>query len=275
MKNKKRSIAVLTALACLMSGSSLVYADGAEDVAAFLNAGYDRKRATVYDGTSTETGFQMMGKTFYQGVVLDDGYILSLWSSDIPKSYISFNVEEYNSIIFTLGHIDGEEGYDAYLDIYLDDVLVYRIDCGTSMSLTRYYFDTNGAGSVRFYLDDKDELNGHDSHYGLGNIVLNRDLTAVPENAYPNYLKIIELDKSEFGDLNEDDVVDSVDASLLLAAAAAVGSGNESGLTEQLEIYADLDDSGAFDANDASTILQYAAESGTGYEGGIDDFLKR
>ncbi len=75
------------------------------------------------------------------------------------------------------------------------------------------------------------------------------------------------------GDINADGAVDATDASAILIAAAAVGSGAESGLTAEQETNADVNGDGGFDATDAAFVLQYAAATGTGYTGTLADFM--
>lgn len=75
------------------------------------------------------------------------------------------------------------------------------------------------------------------------------------------------------GDLNGDHSVDAADAAKLLIAAAAVGTGNPSGLTETQEAAADLNGDAAFDAVDASQILNYAAYVGSGGTASLESFL--
>jgi|GEM_PF-1648168 len=75
------------------------------------------------------------------------------------------------------------------------------------------------------------------------------------------------------GDTNSDNAVNASDAAQLLIAAAAIGSGRESGLTAAQEQSADVDKNGKFDASDAALILQYAAAVGSGFEGTMEDFL--
>ncbi len=75
------------------------------------------------------------------------------------------------------------------------------------------------------------------------------------------------------GDTNSDNAVNASDAAQLLIAAAAIGSGRESGLTAAQEQNADVDKNGKFDASDAALILQYAAAVGSGFEGTMEDFL--
>ncbi len=66
------------------------------------------------------------------------------------------------------------------------------------------------------------------------------------------------------GDLNGDRLADARDAAMILAAAAAVGVGMESGLTAAQEAAADANGDGVFNAEDAAYILQYGAEVGSG-----------
>lgn len=80
-------------------------------------------------------------------------------------------------------------------------------------------------------------------------------------------------DSAVLGDVNGDASADAMDAACILTAAAAVGSGNASGLTAEQEANADVNASGAFDAADAAIILQYAAAVGSGYEGTLSDYL--
>lgn len=74
-------------------------------------------------------------------------------------------------------------------------------------------------------------------------------------------------------DLDNDKKINASDAAILLTAAAAAGTGAETGLTDAQIAAADLNADGAFDAKDAAIILQYAAYTGTGGTDSIQDFL--
>lgn len=78
---------------------------------------------------------------------------------------------------------------------------------------------------------------------------------------------------SALGDVNGDGAVDSLDAAEVLVAAAAMGSGGESGLTDAQMAAADCNGDGAVDALDAAEILRYAAAVGSGFEGTMEDFV--
>ena len=72
-----------------------------EIVAEFLNSGFNNSNVNIYDGTAENKSFNMMGRTFAQGLKFDD-------EGSPYYGTISFNVENIDSISFTLGHIDVE-----------------------------------------------------------------------------------------------------------------------------------------------------------------------
>lgn len=76
------------------------------------------------------------------------------------------------------------------------------------------------------------------------------------------------------GDLNGDNEVNASDAAMVLTAAASVGAGDVSGLTEEQELSADLNKDGGFNAVDAAQILTYAAYRGSGGTADLDAFLR-
>lgn len=82
-----------------------------------------------------------------------------------------------------------------------------------------------------------------------------------------------ELTAQSVGDMNADAVVNSTDAAELLIAAAAAGSGTDTGLTAVQKYAADVNKDGTLDAVDASLILRYAAAVGTGSTQTMDEFL--
>lgn len=87
------------------------------------------------------------------------------------------------------------------------------------------------------------------------------------------YFNLVLKDAVLLGDVNADKLVNAADAAIVLSAAAAVGSGNSSGLTAVQETAADVNADGIFNALDASLILQYAAYVGTGGTMSLEEFL--
>ena len=77
-------------------------------------------------------------------------------------------------------------------------------------------------------------------------------------------VNVIQAASNTLGDANRDGKCDASDAAMVLVAAAAVGAGNESGLTAEQEADMDVDFDGDFDAADAAIILTYAAYIGSG-----------
>ena len=77
----------------------------------------------------------------------------------------------------------------------------------------------------------------------------------------------------ETGDLDKDESVNAVDAAQLLAAAAAEGSGSDSGFVNGQRYAADVNGDGELNALDATLILQYAAYTGAGGELSFEEYL--
>ncbi|MBR3901993.1 MAG: leucine-rich repeat domain-containing protein, partial [Ruminococcus sp.] len=76
------------------------------------------------------------------------------------------------------------------------------------------------------------------------------------------------------GDINGNNIVDSSDASNVLAVYALVSTGKESGLTAEQKTAADVNGDGKYDSIDASLILAYYSHIQTGGTGTIEDYLK-
>ena len=77
------------------------------------------------------------------------------------------------------------------------------------------------------------------------------------------------------GDLNGDTVVNASDAAQILIAAAAIGAGNDPGLTDAQKTVADVNADGSINASDAAVVLIYAAAVGAGdSDAKITDFVQ-
>ncbi len=76
------------------------------------------------------------------------------------------------------------------------------------------------------------------------------------------------------GDVNVDAAVDAADASELLIAAAASGSGASSGLNNGQKSAADVDADKAYNATDAALILEYAAYAGSGGTLTLEEYFR-
>lgn len=75
--------------------------------------------------------------------------------------------------------------------------------------------------------------------------------------------------------MNDDGEVNSVDASMILVAAALAGLDQDNGLTPEQERRADVDGSGNVNAVDASIVLVYASNAGLGGDVKLEDFIPK
>ena len=85
-----------------------------KNVSNLLERRFNSSNISVYSGTSRNTGFNMNGRTYYQGVIFNTSIIDSY-------SAVSFNVENLSKLSWTIGHVDGEENSKATMKVYIDD----------------------------------------------------------------------------------------------------------------------------------------------------------
>ena len=147
-------------------------------------------------------------------------------------------IEEYNETI---------EGLNSKIDtlqLKIDDMtgdIVKVGQCGDDI----YYV---------LYSDGKLLLRGTGEMYDYG--------TAIP------------ISDCQYPDIDGDGRVTASDSSLILAAAANIGSGRESGLTPEQELLADVNRDGKINAIDASLVLNFAASVGAGnYQGSLEGWI--
>ncbi len=125
-------------------------------------------------------------------------------------------------------------------------------------ALTDVYFaDTEAKWNTIEIRDNNDALLNATKHFGTSGTP---DTPEIPDSA-------------SLGDINGDGAVDASDAARILMAAAALGSGADSGFTDAQKANADLNKDGVFDSIDASLILQYAAYTGSGGTMSLTDYL--
>ena len=77
----------------------------------------------------------------------------------------------------------------------------------------------------------------------------------------------------ELGDVNGDGTVNAKDATMILIAAAKIGTGNPTGMTAEQESAADVNADGNINAKDATIVLRYAAAIGAGKNVTIADLV--
>ena len=141
---------------------------------------------------------------------------------------LNAQIEEYNETI------DGLNNKIDNLQLQIDDMTgdILKVgQCGDDI----YYV---------LYSDGKLLLRGTGEMYDYG--------TAIP------------ISDCHYPDIDGDGRVSAADASSILAAAANLGTGRESGLTPEQEVLADVNRDGSINAVDASLVLSFAADLGVG-----------
>ena len=250
-----------------MEPTSPVYENGAE----LIKAEYDNYRDKSYDGSNSFNYFMMNAKEYYQGIIIGSNNYQDGGS-------MSFNVENVDSFTFTLGKVDNVGSKDIVLHIMKDGQEFYALPVSAATGTQEYIIDTTETSVLRFYYTESN------TQYAMANIALNGDYSEFTDGTYDfeqkvytDPSKIISIDDlanpNFLGDVNLDGEVNALDASEVLVAAALVGSGVDSGLTDQQKTLADVNFDETFNASDAAYILQFAAAKGSGYKGTSNEFF--
>lgn len=136
---------------------------------------FDNYSCSVYSGISKAESYNMMGRTYYEGVVLSGDY-------SGYNSSIRMNVEDIDSISWTVGHLDNSGYGNATMNVYLDEVLIDKIDVKWSMLPTLKTYDVKDGTVLRVAVVDRDA----GSKYGLGDIKADTRKTAT-DHAVPTF----------------------------------------------------------------------------------------
>ncbi len=75
------------------------------------------------------------------------------------------------------------------------------------------------------------------------------------------------------GDVTGDGIANAKDATIILIAAARLGTGDATEFTDEQAVSADVNSDGAINAKDATVVLRYAAAVGTGSAGKLTDYI--
>ncbi len=145
----------------------------------------------------------------------------------------------------------------------LKSVTIKNPDCEIDDA---YYTFSNGFDST---IDEHYYFNG--TIYGYENSTAQ----AYAEKYNRNFVSLGEYVEIEtiLGDIDGDGVINSSDASNVLAAYALIATGGDSPFTDEQMKAADVNKDGAVDSSDASSILAYYAYTATGGTGTLEEFL--
>ncbi|WP_294754221.1 dockerin type I domain-containing protein [uncultured Ruminococcus sp.] len=148
-----------------------------KNVSNLLENRFNSDSISVYSGTSRNSGFNMNGRTYYQGIIFNTSVIDSY-------SSVSFNVENLSKLSWTLGHVDGEENSKATMKVYIDDDEQSDTRAlSWNMELEEYELDIpEGSKVVRI------EVPSSSVKYAIADIKAD-SLDAGEEHIVPKYIK--------------------------------------------------------------------------------------
>ncbi|MBP0972923.1 MAG: leucine-rich repeat protein [Oscillospiraceae bacterium] len=233
------------------------------------------------------------------------------WQTKLKdKTLDEVGYEFYDGVLYISANDHATTGYDAYT--FHDGKIIHLYSCTENdelkppISLDQYSEETDVSMQTTFTLKDgllvPDYARKCDYKADLAkryaytsNITVNADGTfdyhwedPVAEEDYTRYhaykkLKLTPLSEhaeqptaNALGDLDNDGIVNASDAAKVLIAAAAMGAGEASGLTDAQMTAADVNGDGTVNASDAAIILIYAAAVGAGdTDAKITDFVKK
>lgn len=117
-----------------------------------------------------------------------------------------------------------------------------------------------------------------DIYYSSGTLgTFNRTIYSYSGSTVQKYAKAYNLKYQSFYDINNDDIIDAVDASLVLGEyaylLADLAEERKSELTSSQQRVCDINGDGLVDASDATAILVYYAENSTGNLLDFKDFI--
>ncbi len=230
---------------------------------------------TLYEIPLCDESVQMI--TYYWNMVCVDGRVNGL----LDAAEISY--EELPDIL--------QNGTPAYFTYFIEDtgihaVVAYGIEQGEWMYNDTVYtgrflaYDNNLIDSTddghMYFTDGFEEI--YIPYWGNQEKRVSFSTGVVIDPLYfPYSLNMGKGYASTYvlGDLNTDNTIDAADAAVILTAAAASGSGTDTGLNNGYKSAADVNDDGVFDATDAAKVLEYAAYAGSGGELEFEEYLSQ
>lgn len=124
-----------------------------------INRGYSK----IYDGTDHKSYMTISGQNITQGIYLygdqdDPGY--AIWNTNF----------QYQSMTFTVGHIDGKKDRNAAVDVYLDGVLSKSYTVGWDQYPQTFTVPLNRAANVKIEITNSEGYSWDAVDYGIYNI---------------------------------------------------------------------------------------------------------
>ena len=116
----------------------------------------------IFDGSNSEKYMTVSGKDITEGVFLQDNNgeaAYSLWNTDL----------KYNTMTFTVGHVDGTYEDDSTLEVYLDGELSTSYDLKWDGAPQTISLPLNRAANVKLLLTTSPDWNSR-AAYGIYDI---------------------------------------------------------------------------------------------------------
>lgn len=187
----------------------------------FFDAGFNRSKAEVFNGSEPETRIITIGEKQYdKGVVLtSDG------SGDCPE--ISFNTENIDGIKFRLGMISDKykPSGTATVSVYKDNELYQKISLDSNSALVTAGVDTTDTDVVRFEMVSSDGASLGLVDMEIGKFDASSLTTAPPSTTAVTTTTVPVSVSNMFGDINGDGIIDGRDATILLTYYAKTSTG--------------------------------------------------
>lgn len=121
---------------------------------------YQYKSCKEYRLTNNEY-FKMSGKKY------TNGYTMYLWNPAGTAEAL-YNLDgRFNSVSFTVGHIDDTTRANAKLNVYLDGIIAYTKELKYDDLAQKVTIPLDGALQMKIELVSEEPLNTYDLYYGI------------------------------------------------------------------------------------------------------------
>ncbi len=126
----------------------------------FLNQSFAGVNVREGNVDSREPDFYMNGRGYYQGIIFE--------STNVSRE-VDFNVENVDTVSFTIGHIDNDDGNNATMRFYLDDKEYDSVNLYWNMNLVDYTLDVTDAKTIRIVVE-RSGAYGENSCYAFADV---------------------------------------------------------------------------------------------------------
>lgn len=121
------------------------------------------RNTKIFDGSDPKSYMTISGNKIAKGVQISGGYNspgYALWNTNL----------QYNTMTFTIGHVDGTRDYKISVDVYLDGELSDTYTVDWSDAPKTFTVPLNRAANVRLETFNIEGTSGWDHQFGIYNI---------------------------------------------------------------------------------------------------------